>query len=92
MIDVLVEPLSDDSVRFAFQLSQKIPPWLPRWAVQMILHQGMANIFTAMNKTAAGMVSDPNSLHAKLARTPEYQPTASWLRGKFDKFLAQQKI
>lgn len=91
LIDVLVEPLSEDSVRFAFQLSQKIPTWLPRWAVQMILHQGMANIFTAMQKTALAMATEPDSPHAKLARSPEYQPTANWLRGKFERFLKQQR-
>ena len=91
VIDVLVEPLSDSSVRFAFQLSQKIPTWLPRWAVQSIIHQGMANIFTEMNKAAAGMASNPKSSHAKVATAPEYQPTANWLRGKFDKFLQQQR-
>lgn len=51
-IDVLVEPLSESSVRFAFQISQKIPPFLPRWAVQGILQKGMANIFGSMKKAS----------------------------------------
>jgi len=90
VIDILVEPLSASSVGFKFQLSQKIPQWLPRWAVQSILHQGIANIFTAMQRTAVAMSSDPASAHAALARDPAYQPTANWLRAKFDAFLARQ--
>lgn len=92
VIDILVEPLSENSVRFAFQLSQKIPQFLPRWAVQTILHQGMANIFAAMQKAALAMATNPKSDHAQLASSPEYRPTAEWLRGKFERFLQQQKV
>ena len=92
VIDILVEPLSENSVRFAFQLSQKIPQFLPRWAVQTILHQGMANIFAAMQKVALAMATNPKSDHAQLASSPEYRPTAEWLRGKFERFLQQQKV
>jgi len=92
VIDILVEPLSENSVRFAFQLSQKIPQFLPRWAVQTILHQGMANIFASMQKAALAMATNPKSDHAQLASSPEYRPTAEWLRSKFERFLQQQKV
>ena len=85
-------PAFKNPARLAFQLSQRIPQFLPRWAVQTILHQGMANIFAAMQTAALAMATNPKSAHAQLASSPEYGPTAEWLRGKFERFLQQKKV
>ena len=36
-IDILVEPLGERSVRFAFLLSQKIPAFVPSWVINFVL-------------------------------------------------------
>ena len=61
---------------------------LPKWAIQIVLHKAMANIFESLETTAKRMATDSHSAHARLANSPAYQPTASWIRGKVDAYTA----
>jgi len=91
VIDILVEPLSESSVRFAFQITQKFPR-LPRWAIQILLHKAMANIFGGLQKAAVDISTNPASPHAKLAADPGYAETATWLRRRIDPFLQRGQV
>jgi len=91
VIDILVEPLSESSVRFAFQITQKFPR-LPRWAIQILLHKAMANIFGGLQKAAVDISTNPASPHAKLAADPCYAETATWLRRRIDPFLQRGQV
>jgi hypothetical protein len=88
-IDVLVEPLSASSVRFAYALSVPLAPSTPTWVVTMILQHGMAQIFTKMREQAMLMATgDPNSRHLERLRTPEGARTMAWLTQRIDPYVA----
>jgi hypothetical protein len=75
-IDILFEPLSPTSVRFAYVMSQPVPPWMPTWAINFILQNGMAKIFAEMRRVARQMAADDRSSeHVRYTQSEQYAPT-----------------
>ena len=91
-IDILFEPLTATSVRFAFQIKQKIPPFVPTWALDFVVQNGMAKIFSRMRDVAVQMArEDPACDHVAHINAPSYRPVASYLRGKVDTYLRRSR-
>ena len=79
VIDILVEPL-DGSVRFAFQMSDTLPPFMPSWAINYVVQNAMVEIFGNMKKIATKMAKkDPSSEHLQHVNRPEYKETKAWV-------------
>lgn len=88
VVDVLVEPLSATSVRFAYAASLPIEPLVPHWAINMILQQGMAQIFLRMKDMAKKMAAgDKGSLHLQRMSEPEHAHVAAWIRERVDPYV-----
>jgi len=90
-IDILVEPLSPTSVRFAYMITQKLPPHLavPRWMINFVVQHGMGQIFSKMENVARGMAQNSvKSVHVAHVTRKEYLPTANWIRNRVDKGLS----
>ena len=88
-INVLFEPLSPTSVRFAFMFSHKVKAGLPQWLVDFVLQNGMAKIFSAMKRVAVRMAADDADCeHVAHVNSPQYAPVATWVRSRVDGFLA----
>ena len=83
VIDILVEPLSDSSVRFAFQMSDQIADVVPSWGVNYVVQNAMVNVFERMRIAASGMGRcDPSSKHYRFVNRPEYAPTKKWIESR----------
>lgn len=83
VIDILVEPLEDGSVRFAFQMSDTLPPFMPSWAINYVVQHAMVHIFDKMREVAVGMATkDPDSMHLAFVNRREYQPTKEWISAR----------
>lgn len=90
VIDILVEPLSETSVRFAFQMSDQLPPLLPTWAISYVMQNAMAKIFDRMKEVAATMaIDDPKSEHVKHVTRPSYAPIKEWIERLMNQALQQ---
>ena len=80
VIDILVEPLSPTSTRFAFVMSDKISALVPSWAINYVVQNAMVNIFAQMNKVATKMYNkDPQSAHYAFVNRPAYAHTKAWV-------------
>lgn len=88
-INILVEPLSASAVRFAYSLAVPLAPSVPLWVVNVVLQQGVANIFASMREQARRMsAGDPSSAHLRAMQTPRGRRLASWLADKVDPYVA----
>ena len=89
VIDVLLEPLSETSVRFAFQMSDHVPPFMPSWAINYIVMNAMADIFDKMREVAVKMhAGDPNSPHVQHVGRRSYHETQKWFRSKVGDYVS----
>ena len=89
VLDILVEPLSVDSCRFAYSIALPLAPSVPSWAVNMLLGQGMAEIFASMQRVARRMAAgDETSPHVQHARKPAGSATVAWIAARVDPFIA----
>ncbi|KAJ1616890.1 hypothetical protein T492DRAFT_850493 [Pavlovales sp. CCMP2436] len=89
VIDVLVEPLSASSVRFAYSLTIPLASTVPAWAVNFILSEACANIFSNMREQAKKMAAQsPDSAHLKQAQTAEGRVLTAWLDARIDPYVA----
>jgi hypothetical protein len=89
VIDILVEPLSASSVRFAYSLTVPLAPTVPGWVVNFILSEACANIFSSMREQARKMAAnDPDSAHLRQARTAEGRVLTAWLDARIDPYVA----
>ena len=80
VIDILVEPLSDNSVRFAFQMSDRIAAFVPMWAINYVVQNAMVNVFDRMRDVAARMAAkDTQCEHYAHVNTRAYAPTKQWI-------------
>ena len=90
VIDVLLEPLGDNSVRFAFQMSDSVPPFMPSWAINYIVQNAMADIFDKMRDVALKMHSkDASSPHVQHVRRPAYREVRDWYASKMASAIAR---
>ena len=81
VIDVLIEPISADSVRFCYSMTQPIPTAAPSWIVKMVLKRGMGTIFREMQKVALDMSrGKPDCPLVQHISRADYLPIAKWLR------------
>ncbi|KAG8471220.1 hypothetical protein KFE25_009641 [Diacronema lutheri] len=89
-IDICVEPRSPTSVHFTYAVSYPLHPAVPTWAMNIILGQGMADLFAKMRaeavKMAAGDVAA--SVHLARMREPSGKAAARWLSDRIDPFVA----
>ena len=83
VIDVLLEPLGENSVRFAFQMSDHVPAFMPSWVINYIVQNAMADIFDKMHEVAVRMHSrDAKSPHVKHVNKASYKPVREWYARK----------
>ena len=83
VIDVLLEPLGERSARVAFQMSDTIPPFFPSWAINYIVQNAMADIFTKMREVAVKMAArDPKCPHVAHVARPAYRRVRDWFYSK----------
>ena len=86
VIDILVEPLGDRSVRFAFQMSDQLPSFMPSWAINYVVQNAMVDIFRKMSEVATQMAKgDPASKHLQHINRPAYAPTREWIEERLGK-------
>ena len=79
-------------VRFAFQIKQKIPPFVPMWALDFVVQNGMAKIFSRMAEVASQMArDDPACPHVAHVQAEGYRPVASWLRSRVEGYLRRRR-
>ena len=84
VIDILVEPLEGGQVRFAFQMSDTLPPFIPSWAINYVVQNAMVQIFDKMAEVASAMANkDPSSLHLRHVHRPAYAATKAWIEERF---------
>ena len=84
VIDILVEPLEGGQVRFAFQMSDTLPPFIPAWAINYVVQNAMVQIFDKMAEVASSMANkDPASLHLRHVQRPAYAATKAWIEERF---------
>ena len=88
-IDILFEPISATSVRFAFMLSHQLNATrMPAWVADLVLQKGMGQIFSSMKTIAVRMAADDRTCkHVPYVNSPEYQPIAKYIRNKVDGYL-----
>lgn len=90
VIDILIEPLSDNSVRFAFQMSDFVPQFVPSWTISYFINHAMMEIFEKMSEVADKMIrNDPTCEHVALVKDPQYTPNRRWVQQKFEAHAAQ---
>jgi hypothetical protein len=88
-IDILVEPLSATSVRFAYSLSVPLAPSVPLWAINVILQQSMAQIFGSMREQARRMAADDTSSpHKQQMQTEDGQRISKWIADRINPYVA----
>jgi len=88
-INILVEPLSASSVRFAYSLTVPLAPSSPLWLVNLVLQKGVAEIFASMREQARKMsANDPSSAHVRKMQTADGKRLASWLGARIDPYVA----
>ena len=90
VIDIMLEPLSETSVRFAFQMSDTIPPFFPSWVINYIVQNAMADIFDKMREVAVKMYSqDKSSEHVQHCTRPQYQHIRRWFESRIHDLTKQ---
>ena len=88
VIDILIEPVSDSACRFAFQMSDTVPPWAPSWMINYVIQHALTNVYDQTRMIAEGMArNDPACPHVAHIARPEYAPTKRWLEDKVKKYL-----
>ena len=89
VIDILVEPLTESSCRFAFQMSDTVPTFVPTWMMNYMVQNAMLRIYDQTQMVATRMArQDPGSEHVSHINRAEYRPTRTWIEDKVSSFLA----
>jgi hypothetical protein len=92
IIDILFEPISDKSVRFAYVMTQPLPPIMPSWAIDFVLQKGMSKIFAGMLRVAKRMGNDdPSDDHVRYTRSEGYADVKGYVCNLVDGYLARSK-
>ena len=88
VIDILCEPLGEDSVRFAFQMTDTVPAFVPSWMINYIMQGAMVKVYGQMRAVAESMArNDPSCSHVRHVGKPAYAPTRQWYADKLSSFL-----
>ena len=86
------QPLSETSARFSFQMGQKLPNFVPNWAISYMMTHSMALIFSQMRGVALAMANgDPSCAHTRHVAAPSYKPVATYLKGVVESVLQRRK-
>ena len=79
-------------MRFAYVMSQPLPPFMPSWATDFVLQKGMSKIFENMLAVAKQMgADDPSSEHLRVTRSESYAGVRRFICNMVDGYLARPR-
>ena len=75
-------------VRFAFQMTDTVPAFVPSWMINHIMQGAIVKVYAKMREVAERMArDDPTCVHVPHVGRPEYAPTRQWYEDKVDAYL-----